>query len=208
MHSFGFDATKDFHSKSAMASNWCICRYVIWTIGQNSHSYFLSMVWDSYNAFNSLSACWIFSNFSCCSSGSRVLVSSALSNWIFMHKSSNVWLHLEMIPIQSLTSLNIFVHSTVCLCKVSLALFPFKTIFSIFSCSFLGWNSASFLLSRSCALRISTLSTNSDQSTLINSIYSKGSLVVLDSENWGTIFLTVIQASESFYLTFSTFIFS
>jgi hypothetical protein len=94
-----------------------------------------------------------------------VLDASSLSDWIFTCKSSNVWLHLEMILIQSLTSLNIFVHSTVLLCKVALALFPSKTIFSIFSSSFLGCSSDDFLLSHNCSSRFSSLSTSSNQAT-------------------------------------------
>jgi hypothetical protein len=124
---------------------------------KSNHSYLLEMVWDSYNAFNSLFVCWILSNFSYCSSGSKVLDASTLSDWIFMPNSSNPWLCLEKIPIQSLTSLNIFVHLGVCLCKVSLALFPSKTIFPIVS--------RRFLLSHSCASILSSLSTSSDQAT-------------------------------------------
>jgi hypothetical protein len=65
-----------------------------------------------------------------------VLVASSLSDWIFTHKSSNVWLHLEMIPIQSLTSLKIFVHYAVLLYEVALMFFPSKMIFSIFCVAF------------------------------------------------------------------------
>jgi len=36
MHYFGLNATKEFHFESSMVSTWCICRYTVWTIGQNS----------------------------------------------------------------------------------------------------------------------------------------------------------------------------
>jgi len=91
MHPFGLDTTKEFHFESSMASTWFIYRYFVWTIGRNSSSSFLATIWASYSALRSLSSCWILSNFSCCSSGCRVLSYYSLSDWIFKRNSSKMF---------------------------------------------------------------------------------------------------------------------
>jgi len=108
------------------------------------------------------------------------------------------------MPIQSLTSLNIFLHSVVSLCSATRALLPCNIIFYIFFCSFWGYYSTSCWAYCNYAFIYSTWVMSCIHSPCSNLIWCSGSPTSPTLGNSGATFWIFSQASTSLSCTLSS----